>query len=298
MFDDVASRTNVNPAETNNVITELANIDGGLDPDGGENLTDTQKALIRRNIDLVQNFPPPMATAPVNGADISGDLTRTRGRPSTSWRATAIKTSRPVGMQIKSALDDGFQASASPADQAALTQILRYQWRLMKTRAAAGGESAGAPTLIDPGEFASRVVAASRKLDGSTGGIAYTGDGTIGELGKIAGVYSRSGPRLSGGTIICDEGHASSITLGGLGSLAGQFILSSRPRVACPCRSAENNSPGHTNRSGFNLAQSVLNNALYRPSLLGETITGRSPAASPLQSAAARRRLRTRHGRL
>ena len=48
------------------------------------------------------------------------------------------------------AFDDGFQASASPADQAALNQ-LRYQWRLMKTVQPLAEDAQGAN--IDPGDF-------------------------------------------------------------------------------------------------------------------------------------------------
>ena len=65
-FDDVASRTNINPAETNNVITNLANIDGSLDLTAG--ITPADKVAIRRNIDLVQNAAATMVTARLRGA--------------------------------------------------------------------------------------------------------------------------------------------------------------------------------------------------------------------------------------
>ena len=256
VFDDVANRTNVNPAETNNVITKLANIDGGLDL---ENLTDAQKALIRRNIDLVQNAAA-NGNGTISGADYQG-LTRT-GTPLDKLASNSDPNVASVGMQLKSALDDGFQASASPADQAALTQA-RYQWRLMKTVQPLAEKAQGAN--IDPGDFASRVVAASRKLDGSTGGIAYTGGGTIGELGRIAGVIDR-GPAPVSPSLWRDILHPPG---GGVG-----YLL--EPKLEAYAHAAQivgNQLAGPYLRSGIN-AQSVINNALYRPSLLGGVLQG------------------------
>ena len=256
VFDDVANRTNINPAETNNVITKLANIDGGLDL---ENLTDAQKALIRRNIDLVQNAAA-NGNGTISGADYQG-LTRT-GTPLDKLASNSDPNVASVGMQLKSALDDGFQASASPADQAALTQA-RYQWRLMKTVQPLAEKAQGAN--IDPGEFASRVVAASRKLDGSTGGIAYTGGGTIGELGRIAGVIDR-GPTPVSPSLIGDILHPPG---GGLGYMIDPKLEG----IAHGLQVVRNQLAGPYLRSGIN-AQNVINNALYRPSLFGGGFPG------------------------
>ena len=119
---------------------------------------------------------------------------------------------------------------------------------------------------IDPGEFASRVVAASRKLDGSTGGIAYTGGGTIGELGKIGNLLSRA-PAPVEPSLTRDMLHP---------SLGGLFFAERYPALAAGLHAVQVGAKqlaGPYQRSGFNLDQ-VLNNALYRPSLLGGTLQG------------------------
>ena len=265
-FDDVASRTSINPAETNNVITKLANIDGGLDL---ENLTDAQKAVIRRNIDLVQNAAA-NGNNSISGADYQG-LTRTN-TPIDRLAGNSDPNVAAIGLQIKSAIDDGFQASASPADKAALTQA-RYQWRLMKTVQPLVEKAQGAS--IDPGAFASRVVAASRKLDGSTGGIAYTGGGTIGELGRIADVIDR-GPTPTSPSLVGDIMHPP-------GGPLGYLLEPKMEGVAHTMQVVGNQLAGPYLRSGIH-AQSVINNALYRPTLLGGALQGGvgGVAANPL----------------
>ena len=199
-FDDVASRTNITPDETNNIITKLANIDGHLDLTAG--ITSADKVAIRRNIDLVQNAAV-NGNGTISGADYqaltkyNADIDRLASNSDPNLAA--------FGIQIKHVLDDGFQASASEADKAALTN-LRYQWRLMKTVQPLAEKAQGAN--IDPGEFSNRVVAASRKLDGSTGGIAYTGGGTIGELGRIGNLISRA-PAPAQSSLMADIVHPS-----------------------------------------------------------------------------------------
>ena len=118
---------------------------------------------------------------------------------------------------------------------------------------------------IDPGAFASRVVAASRKLDGSTGGLAYTGGGTIGELGRIAGVIDR-GPTPVSPSLWSDLLHPPG---GGLGYLLEPKLEA----VAHATQVVGNQLAGPYLRSGIH-AQSVINNALYRPTLLGGALLG------------------------
>ena len=256
-FDDVASRTNINPEETYNAITKLANIDGNLDL---EDITEAQKAMIRRHIDLVQN-------AAVNGGgSISGKSYQALTKTNASIdKLTSSKDPNvaALGMQIESALDDAFHASASPADQAALTQA-RYQWRLMKTVQPLAEEAQGAS--IDPGKFASRVVAASRRLDGSTGGIAYTGGGTIGELGKIGNLISRA-PAPAQSSLMADIVHP---------SVGGVLLAERYPALAAGLHGVQvagRRLAGPYARSGLN-AEDVLTNALYRPTLLGGGLQG------------------------
>lgn len=256
VFDDVANRTNINPQETNAVITKLATIDGSLDL---ENLTDAQKAMIRRNIDLVQNAAA-KGNNTISGADYQG-LTRTN-TPIDRLASNSDPNVAAIGMQIKSALDDGFQASASPADQAALTQA-RYQWRLMKTVQPLAERAQGAN--IDPGQFAARAVAASRKLDGSTGGIAYTGGGNIGELARIGDVISRAAPPVSPSV--------AQAVFNPPGGPLGYILEPKLEAMAHAAQIAGKAVTGPYLRSGFN-TQQVINNALYRPTLLQGALGG------------------------
>jgi hypothetical protein len=258
VFDDVANRTDINPTETNTAVTKLANIDHTLDL---ENLTDAQKAMIRRNIDLVQDAAV-RGNGSISGADYQG-LTK-NGTPIDRLASNSDPNVAAIGMQIKSAIDDGFQASASPADQAALTQA-RYQWRLMKTVQPLVERAQGAN--IDPGAFASRAVAASRKLDGSTGGIAYTGGGTIGELARIGDVISR-GPTPVQPSIVGDILHPPA---GGLGYLSPEHWGAEAALHGAQVVGKQ--IAGPYLRSGFN-AQQVINNALYRPTLFGGAALG------------------------
>ena len=256
-FDDVASRTNITPDETNNIITNLANIDGNLDLTAG--ITPADKAVIRRNIDLIQNAAA-KGNGTISGADYQAltkykadiDRLASNGDPNVA----------AVGMQIKHVLDDGFQASASEADKAALTN-LRYQWRLMKTVQPLAEKAQGAS--IDPGEFSNRVVAASRKLDGSTGGIAYTGGGTIGELGRIGRVIGR-GPEPVSPSLVGDIMHPPGGPLG--------YMMD--PKLAGAAHAAQvvgNQIAGPYLRSGLR-ADQVIENALYRPNLIGGGLHG------------------------
>ena len=255
-FDDIGNRTNINPTETNNIITKLANIDHTLDL---EDITDAQKALIRRNIDLVQN-----AAANGNGAiDGASYLNLTRNKtPIDKLASSADPNVAAIGMEIKSALDDGFQNSASTADKAALSQ-LRYQWRLMKTVEPLAAKAQGGN--IDPGEFMTRAVAASRKLDGSTSGMPYTGGGTIGELARIGSLINRGATPVSP-SMVGDLMHPP----------GGPLAYLMDPKLAALAHGAQvvgNQLAGPYLRSGFN-TQQVINNALYRPTWYGGATQG------------------------
>ena len=262
VFNDVASRTNISPQETNGIITKLANIDGNLDL---ENLTDAQKATIRRNIDLVQN-----AAAKGNGTISGSDyqtLTRT-GTPIDRLAGNSDPNVAAIGMQIKHAIDDGFQASATPEDQAALTQV-RQQWRLMKTVQPLVAEAQGAN--IDPGKFVTRAVAASQKLDGSTGGMAYTGGGQIGDLTRMASVLRRA-PTPVQPSVMRD------LSTPAVGTA---LLAEHHPALAAGLQAGKavwNQLAGAYMRSNFN-TQSVINNALYQPSFLNRVNTGNISSA-------------------
>ena len=91
-----------------------------------------------------------------------------------------------VAGQIRDALDDGFMAAASPENQARLAQA-RYQWRVMKTVEPLAAKSRDG--TITPDAFMQQVVNASRRLDSSIGGMAYTGGGNLGELARIGKLF-------------------------------------------------------------------------------------------------------------
>jgi hypothetical protein len=256
VMDDVANRTDIGQLQTYGAVTKLAAIDHSLDL---EAISDAQKSAIRRNIDLVQD-----AAAKGNGV-ISGkdyqDLTKT-DTPLDRLASNSDPNVAAIGMQIKSALDDAFQKSASPADQAALTQA-RYQWRLMKTlqplvERAQGGN-------IDPGQFMTRAIAASRKLDGSTGGMAYTGGGNIGELARIGDLIKR-GPTPTASSLLGDV----------FNPAGGGLPYYINPKMAAAAHVAQvvgKQVAGPYLRSGFN-AQRVIQNALQPPTAGGAFLQG------------------------
>ena len=261
-FNDVASRTDISQMHTYNAITKLAAIDHGLDLEAG--LTDANKAAIRRNIDLVQNAAA-KGNGIISGADYQA-LTRT-GTPLDRLASNSDPNVAAIGMQVKSALDDAFHASASAEDKAKLTEA-RYQWRLMKTVQPLVERAQGAN--IDPAAFAARAVAASRKLDGSTSGIAYTG-GTISELARIGDLIGR-GPAPVSPSVVGDLMHPP----------GGPLAYLMDPKLAAVAHGAQvvgRQVAGPYLRSGFN-AQQVINNALYRPSLLQGILGGATSGAA------------------
>lgn len=103
-----------------------------------------------------------------------------RGGPLDSVISSNDPTVSAFGMRIRHALDDAFQRSAVPGDRDAL-QNLRYQYRVMKT-VQPMVEQKGLTGDIEPNGLLQRVRAQSAKYDPSTGGLAYTGGGTLGDL--------------------------------------------------------------------------------------------------------------------
>jgi hypothetical protein len=94
----------------------------------------------------------------------------------------APSAAQPYLQKIRDAVRDRFADSAGP-DAAATLRDLDRQWRVMKTVQPLAEKS----TLgdIGPGGLTQQVVNASRKFDGSTGGVAYTGGGPLGDLGRV-----------------------------------------------------------------------------------------------------------------
>ena len=94
----------------------------------------------------------------------------------------APSAAQPYLQQIRNAVQDRFAASAGP-DAAAELRDLDRQWRAMKTVQ----PLAAASTLgdISPGGLMQKVINASNQFDGSTSGVAYTGGGPLGDLGRV-----------------------------------------------------------------------------------------------------------------
>jgi hypothetical protein len=97
---------------------------------------------------------------------------------------TAVSHGDPTvsafALKVKNALDDAFQRAAAPGDKE-LLQTLRQQYRVMKT-VQPMVEQKGLTGDIEPNGLLQRVRAQSAKFDPSTGGLAYTGGGKLGDL--------------------------------------------------------------------------------------------------------------------
>lgn len=133
------------------------------------------------------------------------NLTQTGG-PLDDAISSTDPTVSAFGMKIKNALDSAFQRSASPEDQAALTQA-RQQYRALKTVQPLV-EQRGAMGDVNPNALQQRVIEQSRRFDPSTGGFAYTGGGQIGDLANIGKIFFSPSP---------DSGTAArNVVLGGL----------------------------------------------------------------------------------
>jgi hypothetical protein len=199
-FDAVAGRTAISPAEIHAMDAEFGNIL----PDAGLALQTEQFGQIRRQLENINEL------VQRNGGQIPGDVYQTlthHGGPLSRLEGSADPDVAHYAGRIRDALDDAFVRSASPADQEALNEA-RYQYRVMRTvdQLAAGSRDGG----ITPMGFMQVVKTASRRFDPSTGGMAYTGGGNIGELARI-GTLMRSAPQ----TGTADRALVSGVAIGG-----------------------------------------------------------------------------------
>lgn len=123
------------------------------------------------------------AFAQGNGQSITGrayqNLTQ-RGGPLDTAIGSTDPTVSAFALRIRNALDNALANSVSPADRQALG-TLRYQYRVMKTLEPLVAQK-GATGDIEPNGFLQRVREQSKRFDPSTGGIAYSGGGTLGDL--------------------------------------------------------------------------------------------------------------------
>lgn len=118
-------------------------------------------------------------------------LTQTGG-PLDTLVTSTDPTTAAFGMRIKDALDDAFQRSATPQDQAALTQA-RQQYRALKTVQPLV-EQRGMSGDINPSALLQKVILQSHRFDSSTGGFAYTGGGAMGDLANIGSRFFSPSP--------------------------------------------------------------------------------------------------------
>lgn len=182
-FDTVANRTTINGATIPGDFAALAQDI----PRWG--LTPQQLAPIQAQVQNVQN-----AFRAGNGS-ITGKAYQTltqRGGPLDTVAGSTDPSVAAFGMRIRGALDNAFQASASPQDQALLTQA-RQQYRAMKTVEPLV-EQRGATGDINPNALLQQVRAQSSRFDPSTGGLAYTGGGPMGDLAHIGHMFFQPTP--------------------------------------------------------------------------------------------------------
>ncbi len=183
VFDDVAARTNV--AVDNPMMTALGRVEteAAAAPLGAEG-----QSAIKTQIDNVMT-----AAAKGNGT-LTGEayqqLTRS-GSPLQRAEHAADPNVRHYAGQIRDALDGAFERSASAADKPALQQA-RAQWRAMKTIEDLVEKSPDGN--LSPALLMGQVRSASAKFDGSTGGMAYTGGGNLGDLARIGQQFLKPPP--------------------------------------------------------------------------------------------------------
>jgi len=192
VYDDIAGRTTVGQAQTDNLVhNDLAAIEANLDNVAG--ITDSDRGVVRRRLGEIVDAVQPNGT--ISGADYRS-LTQT-GSPLDRLENNSNPELAQIGGSISDALRKAFNQSATPEDQAALTKN-DYQYRIMKTVQDLAAKSPDGN--IDPGQFMTKVAAASRRFDAPNSGIAYTGGGNIGELARIGAMMNTTptfGPRPS-----------------------------------------------------------------------------------------------------
>ena len=180
-------------------------------------------------------------------------LTRT-GAPLDRAQSAADPNVRYYAGQIRDALDDAFQRSAAPEDQEALGRA-RGQYRAMKTiEDLVEKKTSG---HIDPNLLMGQVRTASSRFDPSTGGMAYTGGGALGDLARIGKQFL--GPQPNSGT--ADRWLVNGTLLGGGGAAAAANPLAAG---AVPLGLLANRIGGAYLRSG-GLAKRVIKNSITPP---------------------------------
>lgn len=178
-------------------------------------------------------------------------LTRT-GAPLQRAQSAADPNVRYYAGQIRDALDDAFQRSAAPEDQAALATA-RKQYRNMKTVEDLVEKSGDGN--ISPALLMGQVRSASSRFDPSVGGMAYTGGGELGDLARIGQMFLK--PQPNSGT--ADRLMINAL-VGAPGAIGGYFI-NPLAAAAIPAGWAANNLMRKGLQSGW-YARNAINSSL------------------------------------
>lgn len=242
-FDTVAARTNVtaDPQFMNDLAT--------IERDMTQTLTADEQGPIRTQLNNLID-----AAANGNGT-IPGNVYQALTRATAPLGRTARNANSNIsyyGQAVRDALDDAFQRSAAPADQALLQQA-RTQYRAMRT---VEDLVEKAPTGdLSPALLMGRVRAASDRFNPGTGGMAYTGGGPLGDLARIGQQFLR--PQANSGT--ADRLAVNSLATGGAGGLTATNPL--RSILAVPAGLGLNRIAGSILRSDT-LANNLINSSL------------------------------------
>ena len=228
VFDDVANNTTINPTAATDLVNTLANIETRA-----SRLTGQEYGAVRSHVDDV------MDALSNNGGTIPGDvylsLTK-KGSPLFDAMDNDNSNISQRAHDIKDALDQALQSSATP-EQAAALGAARSQWKNMKTLAPLLGRAdtiGGAlPSMgdISPAALRARV---NQVFGPEAAAMGYDGD--LGQLAQIGQRFLKEPP--SSGT--AERSMFSPINLlaeaGGVGAgiAAGHFGPAIAPEIAVP----------------------------------------------------------------
>jgi hypothetical protein len=98
------------------------------------------------------------------------------------------------GSRLQRAVQQAFQRSADPADAADLSKLL-YQYRVMKTLEPLAAESTTGD--ISMAKLLPQIVRQSDRFDPANAGVAYTGGGALGDIGRTARQFLSAQPESS-----------------------------------------------------------------------------------------------------
>jgi hypothetical protein len=263
-FNEVAQRTSITPTETAQLEKDLDSV-----------LFNARRLLQPGEIaPLETQVRDIKALIAENNGTISGEAYQriTNAKSLLSKLERQDSNAGDLASDVRDHLDDAFARSSSPEDQAAL-QTLRYQYRVMRTVDQLAAKSRTGD--ISPDAFMEKVVAASRKYDAPTGGIAYTGGGNIGELARI-GKMMRAPPQT--GTADRAMVNAATGAFGGGTAAAGlAHLLSPQVAIGVPATLLANRMAGAYLRSG-SLANRLIEGAI------GPEITRPNPLMQAFQT--------------